>query len=79
MKFSNKTYDILKFVVMIIGYFGTFVLSLSETWGFPYGVQICATISALGMFLGAILEHSSKCYKADMEEHADDHAEDGLG
>lgn len=79
MKFSNKTYDILKFVVMVIGYLGTFVLSLTDIWGFPYGAQICATIAALGMFLGSILEHSSMKYKQDMEDHADDHFEDGVG
>lgn len=72
MKMSNRTYDILKAVVMIVGYFGTFVAAIADIWGMPYGTQICATIAALGMFLGSILEHSSKRYQEDMEIHADD-------
>lgn len=79
MKFSNKTYDILKFVVMIIVHLTAFVAALSDIWGFPYGMQIVLTVTALGTFLGAILEDSSGKYKKDMEDHADDHFENGVG
>lgn len=78
MKFDNKTYDILKFIVMVIGYFGAFIASLSDIWGFPYGMQIVMTITAFGTFFGAVLEHSSMKYKQDMELHADD-PDEGLG
>lgn len=66
MKFSNKTYDILKFIVMIIGYVTTFILTLTDIWGFAYGAQIAATVSAVGILLGAILTDSSKRYNNEL-------------
>lgn len=59
---SNKTYDILKIICMIVGYLATFVLTLSDIWGFQYGTEIAATVSALGVLLGGILKASSDKY-----------------
>ena len=50
----------------------TLITALTEIWGFSYGAEICATISALGIFLGAALDISTRKYNADMAEHADD-------
>jgi hypothetical protein len=53
---SNKVYDILKWVAMVVlPAFATLYCALSEIWGLPYGMQIVATITALDTFLGAIL------------------------
>ena len=41
-----------------------FVSALSDIWGFAYGVQIAATLTALDTFLGAILKTSSDRYNA---------------
>ena len=75
---SNKTYDILKIICMIVGYMATFVLTLSDIWGFPYGTQIAATVSALGIFLGGLLKASSDKYweQIDEKEDGDDNGED---
>lgn len=62
MKMTNETYDKLKFIVMVIGYVTTFILTLSDIWGFAYGTQIAATVSAVGILLGSILTDSSKRY-----------------
>ena len=62
MKMTNETYDKLKFIVMVIGYVTTFILTLSDIWGFAYGAQIAATVSAVGILLGSILTDSSKRY-----------------
>lgn len=59
---SNKTYDILKIVSMIAGYVATFVLTLTDIWGFEYGAAIAATVSALGILLGSILKVSTDKY-----------------
>lgn len=71
MKMSNKVYDILKFVSMIAGYIATFILTLTDIWGFTHGAAIAATVSALGILLGAILTKSSFDYHANqiIEEH----------
>lgn len=74
---SNKTYDRLKIVSMIIGYSVTLILSLIDTWKIPHASEWAATVSALGVFLGSVLIASTKKYNADMEEHADD--EEGRG
>lgn len=47
---------------MIVGYLATFVLTLSDIWGFQYGTEIAATVSALGVLLGGILKASSDKY-----------------
>ena len=68
MTMSNKTYDILKKISLIIGYIVTFILSLTDIWGFGYGTEIAATVSAAGILLGACLTISSKHYKPDDEK-----------
>ena len=69
---SNKTYDRLKVVSLLVGYSIDFVLSLITIWQWPNAAQWTATVSALGVFLGAALLVSTKKYQQDMAEHADD-------
>lgn len=63
MKFSNKTYDILKWIAQ---YFlpaaGTLYFALSGIWGLPYGEQVVGTITAVDTFLGVILGISTMQY-----------------
>lgn len=64
MKISNKTYDVLKWVAMVVLPAGaTLYLSLAGIWGFPYGEQIVGTITAIDTFLGVVLGISSVQYK----------------
>ncbi len=72
MKLSNQTYDILKKISMIAGYIATFVLTLTDIWGFKYGAAVAATVSALGILLGSILTDSSKKYASSIEGDAED-------
>ena len=66
---SNKTYDILKWVAMIVlPAIGTLYLTLSGIWGLPYGEQIAGSITAIDTFLGAILMISSHSYKKKVDE-----------
>lgn len=66
---SNKTYDILKLVSMIVGYVATFILTLSDIWGFDYGTAIAATVSALGIMLGGILTDASRRYHQNEDDN----------
>lgn len=60
---SNKVYDILKFVAQIVlPALGTLYFALSSIWGLPYGEQIVGTITAIDVFLGAILGISTISY-----------------
>lgn len=68
MKFrmSDDVYDVLKFIAQIVlPALGTLYFTLAGIWGFPYGEQIVGTITALDMFLGALLGLSTKQYIKD--------------
>jgi len=61
---SNKTYDILKYIAQIIlPALATLYGALAGIWGLPYGEQIVATISAVDLFLGAVLKVSTTKYE----------------
>lgn len=63
MKMSNKLYDILKYIALIVlPAIGTLYFALSGIWGLPYGEEIVGTITAIDAFLGAILKISSDNY-----------------
>lgn len=63
MTISNKTYDILKWVAMLLlPALGTLYFALAGIWGFPYGEQVVGTITALDTFLAVILGISTKTY-----------------
>lgn len=66
MKLSNKVYDALKWIALILLpavsalYFG-----LSQIWGFPYGEEIVGTLSIIDTFLGALLGISTMNYNKE--------------
>lgn len=61
---SNKVYDILKWVVMIVlPAISAFYVALSAIWGWPYAEEIAGTIAAVTVFLGALLGISNAHYK----------------
>ena len=64
MKMSNKVYDVLMWIAQIeLPALGALYAALAGIWGFPYGEQIVGTITALDVFLGAILKYSNAKYK----------------
>lgn len=72
MKMSNKTYDILKYVVMLVlPAIATLYSSLAELWGFPYTEQIVGTISAVILFLGVVLKISTDNYNKKLQEESE--------
>lgn len=66
MKFSNSTYDALKWVAQILlPALGTLYFALTKIWGLPYGTEIVGTITAVDAFLGALLGISTMNYEGD--------------
>ena len=64
MQFSNKTYDILKWVAQyLLPAAGTLYFGLASIWGLPYGEEVVGTITAVDTFLGVLLGISSSNYK----------------
>ena len=65
MNMSNKTYDILKYIAMIVlPAAGTLYFALSQIWGLPFGEEIVGSITAVDAFLGALLGLSTAKYQA---------------
>ena len=63
MKMSNKLYDILKWIALILlPALGTLYFAIAGIWGLPYGEQIVGTITAVDAFLGAVLQISTDAY-----------------
>ena len=64
MKLPNKVYDVLKYVAIVgLPAIGALYAALAKIWGFPYGVEIVGTITAVDTFLGALLQISTYNYK----------------
>jgi hypothetical protein len=60
---SNRSYDILKFVVsVLLPGLATFYLGLDQIWNLPYEFQISATITAVATLLGLFMRTASKRY-----------------
>lgn len=68
MKMSNKIYDILKKISLMFVPVVTLISALTEIWGVPYGAEIAATVSAVGVCFGVCLHISSKNYNPEDEE-----------
>lgn len=64
MVLSDKVYDILKWVALIVfPALATLVSTVFGLWDIPYSEPIAGTITAIATFMGAILMVSSSNYK----------------
>ena len=72
MIFSNKTYDIMKWISTVaLPALATLILAVGQIWNVStWTVPIGATVAAIATFMGALLGVSSIKYKlsADKEE-----------
>ena len=73
MKMSNKVYDVLKYIQQIVlPALGALYFALAKIWGFPLGTEIVGTISAVDVFLGAVLKISSNQYYNELDPPLDE-------
>ena len=69
MKMSNKLYDVLKYIALIVlPALATLYSALAKIWDLPYMVAIPATIMAIDTFLGALLQISTNLYNKSQEK-----------
>ncbi len=74
MKFSNKLYDILKWIcTIVLPALGTLYFALSSIWGFPYAEQIVGTIAAVTTFIGVLIGISTASYKKEAVAYTLEH------
>jgi hypothetical protein len=63
MVLKNSVYDLFKEIAQIyLPALATLYFTLANIWGFPYAEQIVGTISAIDVFLGAVLKISTINY-----------------
>jgi len=63
MVLKNSVYDLLKEIAQIwLPALATLYFTLASIWGLPYAEQIVGTISAIDVFLGAVLKISTINY-----------------
>ena len=63
---DNKVYDILKWVALIaLPGIATLYTALAGIWGLPFGDEIPATITAIDLFIGALLGVSTAQYNKE--------------
>ena len=64
MKMTNRPYDILKWIALILlPALATFYAAIAAVWGLPYTEQVVGTITAVDTLLGTLLKISSDNYK----------------
>lgn len=65
MKMTNRTYDILKWIALILlPALATFYAAIAAVWGLPYTEQVVGTITAVDTLLGTLLKISADKYAA---------------
>ena len=60
---SNRTYDTMKLIALILAPVLAFLASLVNIWGVQHGEQIVATLTAIDTLIGAIVVAANKMYK----------------
>lgn len=65
----NKVYDVLKYIsVIVIPAVVALVSTIGSIWNLPHIPEVTASISAIGVFLGALIQISSSKYRKDKDE-----------
>lgn len=69
MAFSNKVYDILKWIAQyVLPALGTLYFAVATVWNLPYASEVVGTITAVDTFLGVILGISSSQYNKTIDK-----------
>lgn len=66
---SNKLYDVLKWIAQILlPALGTLYYAVAKIWNLPYCEEIVGTITAVDLFLGALLGISTIQYNKQLNK-----------
>lgn len=74
----DRVYDVLKWTAIIaLPAFSIFYAKIGAVWGLPYTEQICETLDAAGLLLGALLCVSAIQYHEGKAEEGPKSAHSG--
>lgn len=69
MQFDDRTYNILKWVALIVlPGLGALYSALAQMWGWPYVEEVPGTLQAICFFLGALIGVSTANYNRGLNE-----------
>lgn len=69
MKFPDKVYDVLKWLVLVcIPALTVAYVALAAIWNWPYADEVAKTSAAVCTLLGALLGISSAEYNKDLRQ-----------
>lgn len=69
MRLDNKTYDFLKWtVIILLPSFTTFVATVGTIYHLEWVIQLVALMTAFTTFLGSVIGVSSKNYSMEVED-----------
>lgn len=70
---SDKLYDVLAIIGrLILPALGTLYFALAKIWGLPLGEEIVGTLSAVTIFLNAVLKIKSDQFWREFEKEDGD-------
>lgn len=70
---SNKLYDFMKMLCSVyLPALSVFYAAIAKIWGLPFPVEICGTLAAAAVFIGAVIKKSSDNYWNEIEEKNDE-------
>lgn len=77
--FSNKVYDWLKFLALVIlPALAVFYISIAPLWGLPKQEEVAGTLMAIDLLLGAVLGIANRQYQ-EQDQAYDGHIYVGPG
>ena len=59
---SNKTYDLLKNIALILPVIITFIVAIFQIWNIPYKTEVELTLLALESAVASIVKIQNKIY-----------------
>lgn len=71
--FSNKVYDILKWVCIIaLPALAVLIQAICTIWNLPYGTELSTTVTAIATFIGALLMVSTANYQKNVDKKVEE-------
>lgn len=71
LKMNDTVYDVLKWVALIVlPAVATLYTTLAGIWGLPFAEQVPATVTAIDLFIGALLGLSNATYQKEIADES---------
>lgn len=71
LKMNDTVYDVLKWVALIVlPAVATLYTTLAGIWGLPFAEQVPATVTAIDLFIGALLGLSNATYQKEITDES---------